>query len=211
MIKYLALGDSLTVGFGALPTLGFVSRYRMAIQRALARPVAMRESARIGARSADVWRMLRQTPASVVRQADVITITAGGNDLIDAARRCNAGQNTDCLRDALTRSLHQLQRMTAYIESVQTPATPCLIRLVELYNPYPFLPDANTWVERFNRQLRQLENRSIRVARIYDRFLGREHGLIALDGLHPNSRGHAVIARQLAALGYGELESSPRF
>lgn len=206
MIKYFALGDSLTVGFGALPTLGWVSRYREATERALRRPVLFRESARMGARSEEVLRMLYATPEQIVRAADIITVTAGGNDLIGAARAYSHTLNPQHFSEALERSVEHLQHFVHYVERLKpVQSASYIVRIVELYNPFPHLADGAVWVRRFNRQIRKLENERIRVARIYDAFLGWEHELIALDGLHPNSRGHAVIAAKVAALGYGAL------
>jgi lysophospholipase L1-like esterase len=208
VIKYFALGDSLTVGFGALPTLGWTSRYRVMTERYFQRPVLYYERARMGARSDEVLHMLYDTPADVVRQADIITITAGGNDLIQAARSFSHIPDPKFFWEALNHCTRHLQLLIHYIERLkQERKSPYIIRMIELYNPFPYMPEGAVWVQRFNQNIRRLENGRIRVARIYKAFLHREPELIALDGLHPNSRGHAVIASKVAELGYGHLDS----
>lgn len=103
MIRYLAIGDSLTVGFGALPSRGWVSRYRAETERLFRRPVVCRKAAKIGATSGEVLRMITRMPGEWIARADIITITAGGNDLIRAAvpipvirtRCCSGGRLPD--------------------------------------------------------------------------------------------------------------------
>ncbi|MGE7625346.1 hypothetical protein ACQKMD_20790 [Viridibacillus sp. NPDC096237] len=89
LLRYLAIGDSLTVGIGVLfLDPGFVEYYRGLSQQILKKSVFYKKCARSGATTEDVLIMLHfPSVTESVKYADIITITAGGGDLINAAKK----------------------------------------------------------------------------------------------------------------------------
>ncbi|RYM06205.1 hypothetical protein EWH99_03745 [Sporolactobacillus sp. THM7-7] len=78
---YVALGDSLTVGVGSTLFLpDFVAHYRKTLETVLRQPVGLRVLAKNGATTEDILYALQHPEVEkTIREADVITITAGGN------------------------------------------------------------------------------------------------------------------------------------
>jgi lysophospholipase L1-like esterase len=172
VIHYLAVGDSLTVGFGAFSEPGFVERYRYLTQ-----------------------------------QAEVISITAGGNDLNDAAKQYQVDGNVKVFKSALKKCQENFRQILDMIHDLKSGHSKrYIIRVADLYNPYPQLKEGVIWIQRFNKHLRSFEGENLLVADIYHAFLGREKELLYLDQVHPNVKGYKVMAEQMHRLGYDELD-----
>jgi lysophospholipase L1-like esterase len=204
---YVAIGDSLTVGLGAdLFAPGFVGRYAKDAATALQRPVIINKFAKSGATSGEILGALHAPMVSeAVRTSDIITITAGGNDLIDAAEIYLINQNEKNLFLALETAIQNIKAMVDHIHFLHNPDHhQYIIRILNLYNPFPNIPQANQWLQRFNAHLAEYTRFShIKIADIYSAFQGRQSNL--LHGIHPNDRGYEVIADKLNHLGYGPL------
>jgi lysophospholipase L1-like esterase len=77
-----------------------------------------------------------------------------------------------------------------------------IIRVPDLYNPYPRFKEGVFWIQQFNQHLRSFEGSNLLVADVYHAFLGRENNLLFLDNVHPNSGGYRVMALKMHQLGY---------
>lgn len=207
---YTAIGDSLTTGFGALPGSGFVPVYRRMAEtrlRTSIRPV------NLGVNGLTTDGLERRLKADynyrmAVRDADIITLSIGGNDLIKAARA--AGTRPGDLSPVLQRALRNCKQNFSDIMSTLTQLKagmpkPYIIRIVGLYNPYPQVDEATAWVRQFNSYAAGYSSRICGFASIYNEFAGNERGLLFIDHVHPNGRGYRVIADKLDGLGYGRL------
>jgi lysophospholipase L1-like esterase len=208
VMHYTAIGDSLTVGFGAMPGNGFVPVYRGLVERKMQTFVAYDNLGVNGLTSHGLYEYISKnaTFRHLLSHADVITISIGGNDLIRAAKysigtgsEINFNQTlTDC-KVNLTRiikSIYQLKKNSN--ESY-------LIRAVGLYNPFPQIEQASYYVQQYNRYIEGYTSRTFAVASIYGSFKGRERELLSFDQIHPNGRGYRIIAEQLNVLGYNPL------
>ncbi|MDT3427324.1 lysophospholipase L1-like esterase [Paenibacillus forsythiae] len=207
---YTAIGDSLTTGFGAMPGSGFVPVYRRMSEVSLRSFVAYTNLGINGMTTSELEQRVRYNPQfrQSLREADIITISIGGNDLIHAAKAA-AGQSKPpssifqtALKDA---QRHFAGIMRQIYQAKAGVGKPYIIRIVGLYNPYPQLTDASGWVRQFNRQMAQYNNRVCGFADIYGAFAGHERELLSIDYLHPNGKGYRVIADRLHSLGYGSL------
>lgn len=207
--QYSALGDSLTVGIGSdLFHPGFVWRYAEDCESALGRPVYFDTIAKSGATSGEIL-VATYVPAVVdsIRSSEIITITAGANDLIDAAERYLIVQNTEDLFKALETATTNINKLIDQIHEIHNPGkNRYMIRMLNLYNPFPQIPGADQWIERFNQALLALSSHQhIRVADVHSPFAGRQEELLVPGGIHPNVKGYKVIAEQLNQLGYAPL------
>jgi lysophospholipase L1-like esterase len=207
MIKYAAIGDSLTAGVGDEFGGGFVPRYASLAQQKFLQPVAIENMGVSGATTGDILSIVRSNSQarSILQEADMITITAGGNDLVDAAKDFLFTQNQDVFMKALIRCKKNYDGIVAGIRSLKSGQRSYLIRTVDLYNPFPSIPDANQWVQRFNRHIESFEDGNVKVAKIFRLFQGRETELLSFDRFHPNGRGYELIAEQLHKQGYSPL------
>ncbi|WP_138495358.1 GDSL-type esterase/lipase family protein [Paenibacillus pinistramenti] len=208
--QYTAIGDSLTTGFGALPGQGFVPQYRRMAEVKLRGFVAYSNLGINGLTSAELAQRVARNPAfrQQIREADIVTISIGGNDLIDAAKaaRRDPAQTGRILRGALQECMHHFSNLAGNVFRLKADSgKPYIIRVVGLYNPYPQIQEATDWVLQFNRFAAQLTSPVYGLANIYPDFAGHERELLFLDHIHPNGRGYRIIAEHLNALGYGRL------
>ncbi|OKP68512.1 hypothetical protein A3844_11325 [Paenibacillus helianthi] len=207
---YTAIGDSLTTGFGALPGNGFVPVYRRMAERRLRAPVGSVNLGINGLTTAALEQRLSRDPMfrQAVRDADIVTLSIGGNDLIKAAKAVSFRPGH--LSPALERALYACKRnfseiMGSLWQLKNGSRRPYIIRMVGLYNPYPQLSEATDWVRQFNGYVAGYSSNVCGFASIYYEFAGNERGLLSLDHVHPNGRGYRVIAGKLDALGYSRL------
>jgi lysophospholipase L1-like esterase len=206
---YVALGDSLTVGVGAaLFSPGFVQRYQRFAMDELHDLVYVQTHAHPGFQTADVLLELKNDLVrEQLQSADIITITAGGNDLIEAARKYQDDKNEDDFSSALKKCMENYHKIMNEIKVLKKESiNPYIIRLVDLYNPLPQDPLAEKWIKKFNSQLKGFVKAPfVSVAQIEKVFKGHETQYLSLDGVHPNDFGYEKIADVLNQLGYGEL------
>ncbi|MFI2856726.1 GDSL-type esterase/lipase family protein [Paenibacillus sp. JSM ZJ436] len=202
---YTAVGDSLTYGLGALPGSGFVPLYRRMAEEYVKEFVAYDQLGIPGLTSCELYERIRRDPQfrSSLKGAAIITISAGGNDLIRAAQDSETDFRPELLEQALSRCKACWQGIVNEICKLKKggPASPYLIRAVGLYNPYPSRIEAAAYVHRLNGFLSGL----LPTAQVYSLFAGREQELLSSDGLHPNAKGYRLIAEQLNRLGYRPL------
>jgi len=207
-LHYVAIGDSLTVGIGSdLFHPSFVGYYADLASRALERPVFTDKFARSGATTAEIFNVLYLPAISEsLRTSDLVTLTAGGNDLIDAAQAFLLDGNEARLLSASERAIAHIKKIIERIHFLHNPEHHCYaIRLLNLYNPFPSIPQADTWIQSFNRHLNEYARYPhIKIADIYSAFQGRQNAL--LHGIHPNDRGYEVMAEVLDSLGYAPLK-----
>lgn len=208
--QYTAIGDSLTTGFGALPGSGFVPVYRRMAEVRLRGFVAYTNLGVNGLTSTELERRVSRNSSfrQGIKEADILTISIGGNDLIQASKAAQAqpSNTSRILREALQDCKQNFSNVIDQVYRLKSGyGQPYIIRVVGLYNPYPRIGEATDWVQQFNRYASQYSNQVYSFANIYPDFVGRERELLFLDHLHPNGRGYRTIAEHLNALGYGRL------
>lgn len=206
--QYTAIGDSLTVGFGALPGNGFVPVYRRLAEHHLRAFVAYDNLGVNGLTSQGLYDYISRNSLfrQLVSQADIISISIGGNDLIRAARSSAGKLSGRDFNEALaTCKTNFAQIIKTIYELKKNSKRPYIIRVVGLYNPFPQIEEASYYVQHYNRYLESYVNGTLAVANIYASFRGREKALLSLDHFHPNRYGYSIIAEQLNRLGYGPL------
>ncbi|MBP1961707.1 GDSL-type esterase/lipase family protein [Paenibacillus aceris] len=199
-IKYLAFGDSLTVGFGAPDGRGFVCSFRQKVEHLLNVPVQLIQAGTNGATTSELLQTLESDVQiqKDIQEADIITITAGGNDLIQAAIPFFYQNDPAFLKSALQTYETNYKKIMIQIETLrQGIDTPYLVALIGLYNPLPQVPESAYWVQRFNIFLRKLEQPHIHIVQVYDAFVGQDTRYLSEDAIHPNEDGYDELTRQL--------------
>lgn len=202
-INYLAFGDSLTVGFGAPDGRGFVYSFKMKVEQWLNVPVQLIQAGTNGATTSELLQTLESDPQiqKDIQEADIITITAGGNDLIQAAIPFFYQNDPAFLKTALQTYESNYKEIMTQIETLrQGIDTPYVIALIGLYNPLPQVPESAYWVQRFNIFLRKLEQPHIHIVQVYDAFVGQDTRYLSDDAIHPNEDGYDELARQVESV-----------
>jgi len=199
---YAALGDSITYGYNATSEdVRFVSQ----VQRRLTRkqnPVNLFVNAKPGWTSRQLVKSMPQVPTCLWDEAKLVTILIGGNDMIRSAPWILDGNHERCVKiaDALQRNLFEI------VKTVKRPRTKIFIGT--LYNPFPNSLPAEEGVRMLNGAIRHVAiRRGIHLVDVGRLFYHREEELI--DGyrrgdirdmrlrgnpIHPNDKGHVVIA-----------------
>lgn len=207
--RYTAVGDSLTFGIGAMPGSGFVPLYRRMAEAHLQQFVNYDNLGINGLTSEELYERVMRDPRfrSRLKEANIITISIGGNDLIRAVRSSGGHPDRGKLDKALFRCQQNMSGCLGTIRKLKSDSRqPYMLRAVGLYNPYPSWGEATEYVTRFNRFLSGLGvGDNFRAADVYSRFAGREQDMLSIDGIHPSTKGHRAIAEQLNRLGYKPL------
>jgi len=199
--RYLALGDSLAAGFGALPaTRGYAYLlYQKGVyDRELNTSFA--NAAVPGATSSDV--LTYQVPQAIkIFQPHVITISVGGNDLLRILRGADPNQVLGEFAANLTQILCGLrdgiQGVRVYIHN-----------LYDIPEITEGIPGGLQAILQFNTIVAGIAQScgAAGVADVYSAFLGRQ-GLLIIDRnrhepleVHPTNAGYRVIADAFEAV-----------
>lgn len=219
--KYIAIGDSLSFGRGASEPnqTGFVALVHDALEgseRFSSSGIQLVNLSVPGATSADLMQTggqlalaLNEISRSTV--PPVISVTIGGNDLLDLADAdspcLNEIETGPCLGE-VGETLASLQtNLGAVLESLRDASPEAILVVVDLYNPFSGTGDirellADAGVQRINGVIAATASDPelrARLASVFQPFQGRGKQWIAPDGIHPNDNGHTVIAEIVLA------------
>jgi lysophospholipase L1-like esterase len=223
--QYTALGDSLAVG--VLDSQGgYVRRYDAYISTDTGVTVSLTNLSVNGAHSGDLLNSLRNDPnfRSHISSSQVVRWDIGGDDLLHAINlfrqgQCGGADNQDCLRSAVAGFISNWDAIVQQILALRDKNS-TIIRTMDIYNPFvaELMVDGTfSTVEPCLDQVNQhiaasAKANGIPMAQVHLAFNGPNgdqdpvaKGLITVDGVHPNDKGHKVIADALRVLGYGPL------
>ena len=210
MMIYTALGDSITFGENAS---SWAKAYPQLTVSALnARQSGSRKVhgvtlARPGWTSHRLLEAMIWHGASIIGRSDVVSVWIGGVDLAGAAITSFATkQPIDELIE------HYRRNLSAIFKLIKQGSRARIVSCTQ-YNPFPNSPVAVEGIGRLNGLIAQLSHQNgVTVAPAHSWFEGKQAALIhgyrtgkiedALSGrslpIHPNNRGHQVIAAGLA-------------
>ena len=205
MYSYLAIGDSLTTGVGSTNG-GFVLPYRKLAAEKLEQPIYIQQLARSGLTCEQIVRLASKHRRRIF-QADIMTITAGGNNFIDALKYMQRTGSIEHLPDTASNVYQCLHRLIHLIdETKKTSNKPYIIRIFTLYNPLLEDPELNQFLTIFNRSLYTFErNRHVRIVDVSSIFDRRDAGSLSRDGVHPNNHGYEQMAIAAYRTGFNPL------
>lgn len=204
-LNYVALGDSLTVGSGAGLSRGFLKRYILLSERTLLKKVHLDVFAKNAMRSNELVSLIKRNPyvRRKIVNANIITITIGGMDLLDANRMIQKANNFLLFNNPIDQVSRNLKIILAEIQSLKAHApSPYFIRIIGVYNPFPNLNYSDYWVNQFNYKVRSLcSSKLVNFVDIAPIFQDNPQ-LLSVDRLHPNRIGYHYMADAIAASGY---------
>ncbi len=186
----------------------FVNLYTQTLESVFQMDVVRIVYARNGATTKQILKFFKKRKIREgIREADVITITAGGNDLRRALRTYYKKKDQAVFKDTIRQSMMNIASMLKEIQKIKSNQDDYYVRLVGLYNPYTQLEFSDKWIKTFNTQLKRFNRKRIMMADIYEDFKEQGRNALAVDGLHPNKLGYAIIAEALDHTGFEPLVS----
>lgn len=206
MIVYSALGDSITAGEGATIVTKAFPFLIAAMLRSGSQETLERIMAHPGWTSSDLLGALMNNP-SIIRRSTMMSIWVGGDDLIQAGLSVLQGASQEAVSASLLRYKTNLGRIVQTIRSIgETKMVLCT-----QYNPFPKSPIAVEAIKALNKATIQTSKQfRTMLAPTHVWFEGKQTALIAeyqtgriedaLQGarpIHPNNRGHRVIAEKM--------------
>lgn len=206
-IHYLILGDSLAVGVGAIRAGGFVKKYKRLSEIELQEKIKAYNLGKPGITSSELLRLIKYEQVTTqISKANIITISIGGNDLIQAHRAFLKTHDSTVFENALHTLTYNLQYILTTITLMKKHSQqPYLIRVIGLYNPYPQYPYSHYWVNLFNQQIKTVTSQYGKFVDIYPGFSALGSQVLSTDRIHPNKVGYELIAMELYQSGYMEL------
>lgn len=205
-LTYIALGDSLTAGLGAsevnyLRMNAFVPQ--LTKQLRLHREIYVENHGIPGITSSQLQIYLQQGAGvqEKLKEADLITLTIGGNDLLRLVRTNNL--QAEIIQSTIQQYGQELQGIFQTIRQ-QNKTVP--IYVMDLYSPYeaghPLHEIGQATISIYNKELAKQVSAfsNIHIVSVYSDFLGKGNTLthIAKNDIHPNDSGYRVIHQAFA-------------
>jgi lysophospholipase L1-like esterase len=191
------LGDSLARGAGDESGLGIGGRLDAELRRRN-RPARRTYNLGVsGARTPDLLRQLDSANVQqILREANVIIVSIGGNDLWGGTDWRNAAPPDP---DAVMNDV--LTRIETAIERIRAANPRARIFFIGLYNPFVSSPNGRMMtalVNRWNARLLQHfgSDPDFTLVQTADLFSHRDR--LALDRFHPGGEAYDLIARRIA-------------
>lgn len=203
MALYLALGDSITAGYGVGNPFSFPNIYANFLMRHNP-DLRLLNLGVNGLTTSGLLNLLKSNPRirKCVSQASLITLTIGSNDLLRLIRNPNQPVQPSLLPVILGNMNKNLLQIGQEIRLLNPSA---IVKVATIYNPLPAGPYAG-YSSLVQGIIANANGMIITCARRYgfmvvdlDREMkGKESLYIGGDYAHPSSAGHQMIAKAFA-------------
>lgn len=198
-LQIVSLGDSLTRGVGDKEGIGYIGRMKEDLQKDYKQKVALTNLAVSGAKMPDLLKQIESNGAQYsIKQADVIVLTIGGNDLFPGWE--SLGKiDLETYRPDTETFQNEAKKI---IEEIRKLNTDSPIFWLGLYNPFEDVEDlkgSSNIVVDWNASLEKLaiNNKNVYITPIFDLFQNRGKDLLYSDHFHPNEVGYTYMAERL--------------
>ncbi|HDR6217151.1 MULTISPECIES: SGNH/GDSL hydrolase family protein [Bacillus cereus group] len=198
-LQIVSLGDSLTRGVGDKEGIGYVGRMKKDLQKDYKQKIALTNLAVSGAKMPDLLKQIESNGAQYsIKQADVIVLTIGGNDLFPGWE--SLGKiDLETYRPDTETFQNEAKKI---IEEIRKLNTDSPIFWLGLYNPFEDVEDlkgSSNIVVDWNASLEKLalNDKNVYITPTFDLFQNRGKDLLYSDHFHPNEVGYTYMAERL--------------
>ena len=198
-LQVVSLGDSLTRGVGDKEGIGYIGRMKEDLQKDYKQKVALTNLAVSGAKMPDLLKQIESNGAQYsIKQADVIVLTIGGNDLFPGWE--SLGKiDLETYRPDTETFQNEAKKIIDEIRKLNTDSP---IFWLGLYNPFEDVEDlkgSSNIVVDWNASLEKLaiNNKNVYITPTFDLFQNRGKDLLYSDHFHPNEVGYTYMAERL--------------
>ncbi len=199
-INYLILGDSVALGKGAEIGAG----YGLYVQEELERErlhVELDNQGVSGQTSSELREMIRKPELEQkIRNADLINITIGGNDLLKSA--LDQGNWLQALSEFASIQAQYNENIGAILDHLRSLNDTAPILMTTLYNPISteeiYYPLTEKLLQKWNTGMRKISSQfpEVTVIEVASLFQKAKKDWLA-DEIHPNEYGYRLIAKQI--------------
>ncbi|HDR6258106.1 TPA: SGNH/GDSL hydrolase family protein [Bacillus cereus] len=198
-LQIVSLGDSLTRGVGDKEGIGYVGRMKEDLQKDYKQKIALTNLAVSGAKMPDLLKQIESNGAQYsIKQADVIVLTIGGNDLFPGWESLGKidletyRPDTETFQDEAKKIIEEIRKLN----------TDSPIFWLGLYNPFEDVEDlkgSSNIVVDWNASLEKLalNDKNVYITPTFDLFQNRGKDLLYSDHFHPNEVGYTYMAERL--------------
>ncbi|AFV21251.1 MULTISPECIES: SGNH/GDSL hydrolase family protein [Bacillus] len=198
-LQIVSLGDSLTRGVGDKEGIGYVGRMKEDLQKDYKQKIALTNLAVSGAKMPDLLKQIESSGAQYsIKQADVIVLTIGGNDLFPGWESLGKidletyRPDTETFQNEAKKIIEEIRKLNA-----NSP-----IFWLGLYNPFEDVEDlkgSSNIVVDWNASLEKLalNDKNVYITPTFDLFQNRGKDLLYSDHFHPNEVGYTYMAERL--------------
>ncbi|WP_142347280.1 SGNH/GDSL hydrolase family protein [Bacillus thuringiensis] len=198
-LQIVSLGDSLTRGVGDKEGIGYVGRMKEDLQKDYKQKIALTNLAVSGAKMPDLLKQIESSGAQYsIKQADVIVLTIGGNDLFPGWE--SLGKiDLETYRPDTETFQNEAKKI---IEEIRKLNTDSPIFWLGLYNPFEDVEDlkgSSNIVVDWNASLEKLalNDKNVYITPTFDLFQNHGKDLLYSDHFHPNEVGYTYMAERL--------------
>ncbi|MBE5090417.1 SGNH/GDSL hydrolase family protein [Bacillus thuringiensis] len=198
-LQIVSLGDSLTRGVGDKEGIGYVGRMKEDLQKDYKQKIALTNLAVSGAKMPHLLKQIESNGAQYsIKQADVIVLTIGGNDLFPGWE--SLGKiDLETYRPDTETFQNEAKKI---IEEIRKLNTDSPIFWLGLYNPFEDVEDlkgSSNIVVDWNASLEKLalNDKNVYITPTFDLFQNRGKDLLYSDHFHPNEVGYTYMAERL--------------
>ncbi|WP_028548611.1 GDSL-type esterase/lipase family protein [Paenibacillus sp. UNC451MF] len=209
-IQIVAIGDSLSAGTGDLSGRGYVGQTKEKLEKQFGKPVFILNNFAIpGFKTSDILKDMaaKKDMGSAIAQADLILLTAGGNDLFEGGQGIFSGQSDEGFnpKAALDRMPEALQRLGQILDTLAKQNPNAVICYVGLYHPFLDLDEkreGSLLIQKWNQAAFEITNRypHMVVVPTADLFELNLNKYLYTDHFHPNQDGYERIAERIAQI-----------
>ncbi|MBJ9982875.1 SGNH/GDSL hydrolase family protein [Bacillus sp. S70] len=198
-LQIVSLGDSLTRGVGDKEGIGYVGRMKEDLQKDYKQKIALTNLAVSGAKMPDLLKQIESSGAQYsIKQADVIVLTIGGNDLFPGWESLGKidletyRPDTETFQNEAKKIIEEIRKLNE-----NSP-----IFWLGLYNPFEDVEDlkgSSNIVVDWNASLEKLalNDKNVYITPTFDLFQNRGKDLLYSDHFHPNEVGYTYMAERL--------------
>ena len=201
-LRIVAAGDSLTQGVGdSTESGGYLPYLENLLLKKGIREISVENFGVKGHRTDQLLRKLGEDEVrSAVENADLVTVTIGGNDMMKIIR-----QNIFDLEMELFEEEKEAyaSRIAGIMERVHSINPEAAVVLIGFYNPFfswfSDIAEMNQVVEDWNRMSREVVERYENgiFVEIDEIFLDLNQNLLFEDYFHPNDQGYELISEEV--------------
>jgi len=201
-IHIIALGDSLTRGTGDETGKGYVGYAVDELRKKTNESIYIKNFAIRGQTSAQLASQLKKIEVQrQIRQADVIMLTIGGNDLFQGGESL-LNFSIERMNKAKETYLTNLRQIFQTIRNLNKEAT---VFYISLYNPFNDLQDAEVTsaiVRDWNFHSGEVAAQYPKIINVptYDIFELNVNDYLYSDKFHPNKEGYKLIGERVSSL-----------